>query len=135
MTLDVGGTFENEKTWQQIAEWGEAVVEKKTEAVAEDNQSKEETPPPLPPENVTLKQKYETECRVEPFAFRDGDGFHHAEAGKRLTELINDGWKLMHLDYQTIWIPAKNAIKESYVETTVIWTLSRTRGLIGEFVT
>ena len=73
--------------------------------------------------NPDVKRRREIKC--EAYTVRNRGGFDMEGASARLTALVSDGWQLQHIEHQTIWIPAKSSQEQSYVETTVFWTLDR----------
>lgn len=141
-----GGTTLQEWGWQKIAKWGDVAttdtdkagdiptdggdsyaLTDEAKAVLEKEATQEiEVVTPDAEGKPGAAKTYQVELLPVPFVMRDGDGWHHVEAGKELNKYIGQGWALQHIDYQTIWIPAKSGKSESYVEMTVVWTLSRT---------
>jgi hypothetical protein len=147
--LPLGGHLPKEMTAQAISKWGSPVSGEKTEekeetssvaeateptvesaAVADDSSDakSEATEPTVESTAVADTEPVAApvrELKVVPFVIRDADGFHAQQASRVLNKYVAEGWREHHVQYETVWVPARDVKSSSHVETVVYWTLVR----------
>ncbi len=125
---DGSGHDPHPKTWQEIRDWVQSIVDDEKEAstpavepvpIPFDTDTEDDTPPPMPKKEIEPK----LEVMTDHFTLRERRKFHHDKANAQLQKWIDDGWTLEHIEHQTH--DAYDGYGRRSTETVVYWTLLR----------